>query len=94
MLYPFVSVLPFTTTAGFLVDQLEKQGYVKRVPDPSDARARLIPISERGRLGQERARVTEQEVEAEWTHHLGEDEMEHLRRTMVRLPEITDPYAD
>ena len=61
-------------TAGFLVDQLEKHGYVERVPDPSDARARLIRISERGRRGQERARVTEQEVEAEWTRHLGEDE--------------------
>ena len=47
-------------TAGFLVDQLEKHGYVERVPDPTDARARLIRISERGRLGQERARVTEQ----------------------------------
>ena len=29
-------------TAGFLVNQLEKGGYVERVPDPSDARARLV----------------------------------------------------
>ena len=28
-------------SAGFLVDQLERAGYVERVPDPSDARARL-----------------------------------------------------
>src|SRR5262245_25369707 len=28
-------------TAGFLVDQLERGGYVRRVPDPADARARL-----------------------------------------------------
>jgi hypothetical protein len=26
-------------TAGFLVDQLERAGYVRRVPDPRDARA-------------------------------------------------------
>ena len=81
-------------TAGFLVDQLVKHGYVERVPDPSDARARLIRISERGRLGQERGRLTEQEVEAEWARHLGEDEMEHLRQTMIKLRETTDPYAD
>lgn len=29
-------------TAGFLVDQLERAGYVERGPDPTDARARLI----------------------------------------------------
>ena len=29
-------------TAGFLVDQLEKTGYVTRVPDPTDRRARLV----------------------------------------------------
>jgi hypothetical protein len=29
-------------SAGFLVDQLERAGYVERVPDPSDARARLV----------------------------------------------------
>ena len=31
-------------TAGFLVDQLERAGYVRRVPDPRDARARLLKI--------------------------------------------------
>ena len=35
-------------TAGFLVDQLERADYVRRVPDPRDARARLVRISERG----------------------------------------------
>ena len=29
-------------TAGFLVDQLERAGYVERTPDPTDARARLV----------------------------------------------------
>jgi DNA-binding MarR family transcriptional regulator len=36
-------------SAGFLVDQLERAGYVERIPDPSDARARLVRIAERGR---------------------------------------------
>src|SRR5690349_13742892 len=35
-------------TAGFLVDQLERAGYVQRVPDPSDARARLVRMAARG----------------------------------------------
>ena len=81
-------------TAGFLVDQLEKGGYVERLPDPSDARARLICISERGRAVQERARVIEQEVEAEWTSHLGSASMSRLRGALLKLREITDPYAE
>jgi hypothetical protein len=31
-------------SAGVLVDQLERLGYVRRVPDPTDGRARLIVI--------------------------------------------------
>ncbi len=32
-------------SAGWLVDQLEAAGYVERVPDPSDARARLVRLT-------------------------------------------------
>src|SRR3954447_10859544 len=56
-------------TAGFLVDQLERAGYVRRAPDPRDARARLIQIAERGWAAVEIARRTEATVEAEWTSH-------------------------
>src|SRR5215207_7111589 len=31
-------------SAGFLVDQLERTGYVERVPDPADRRARLVRV--------------------------------------------------
>src|SRR3977135_4145347 len=36
-------------SAGVLVDQLERLGYVRRVCDPADGRARLIVIEQRGR---------------------------------------------
>lgn len=81
-------------TAGFLVDQLEKGGYVERASDPTDGRARLIRIADRGRIVQAHAAQVEQAIYAEWTDHLGEPEMARLRRTMMRLREITDPYAD
>jgi DNA-binding MarR family transcriptional regulator len=79
-------------TAGFLVDQLERAGYVHRVPDPRDARARLVQIAERGRAAVEVARQTEAEVEAEWTAHLGEEATTQLRHALARLRDITDPY--
>jgi DNA-binding MarR family transcriptional regulator len=80
-------------SAGFLVDQLEKAGYVERVPDPGDARARLVRVAERGARVIALAAEEAARVEAEWAAHLGAEDMAHLRRTLLRLREITDPYA-
>jgi DNA-binding MarR family transcriptional regulator len=79
-------------TAGFLVDQLEKGGYVRRVPDPADGRARLVKFTDRGKGVIAVARRVEGEVEAEWTKHLGKRGAEQLRTQLTRLREITDPY--
>ena len=79
-------------TAGHLVDQLQRAGYVRRVPDPTDARARLVQIAERGREMVVVARRVEIEVEAEWTAYLGEEVAAQLRAALTRLREITDPY--
>jgi DNA-binding MarR family transcriptional regulator len=81
-------------TAGFLVDRLADAGYVERVPDPTDARARLVRIADRGRVAQECSARTVAEVEAEWEAHVGVRDMERLRAIMARLREVTDPYRD
>lgn len=80
-------------SAGFLVDQLERADYVERVADPSDARARLVKITERGQQTLPLAARAVAEVEAEWTEHLGARRMRQLRDILTRLREITDPYA-
>jgi DNA-binding MarR family transcriptional regulator len=80
-------------TAGFLVDQLAKAGWVERVPDPSDRRARLVRFSARGEEALPVAAAAVAAVEAEWTAHLGKRQMAQLRQTLAKLREITDPYA-
>lgn len=80
-------------TAGFLVDQLAKAGWVERVPDPTDKRARLVRISGRGEAALPIAAAAVAEVEAEWAAHLGAPNMAQLRQILARLREITDPYA-
>src|SRR3712207_3370565 len=79
-------------TAGHLVDQLERAGYVRRVPDPTDARARLVQMAERGLAVVEIARRVGARVAAEGTADLGEEDTAHLRATLERLRGITDPY--
>jgi DNA-binding MarR family transcriptional regulator len=79
-------------SAGFLVDQLEREGYVQRVPDPADGRARLVRIAERGARSVEASRAIVAQVEAEWTAHLGASRMARLRRILNDLREITDPW--
>lgn len=79
-------------TAGFLVDQLERTGYVRRTPDPTDARARLVRIADRGRAAQPVADAAVAQVEAEWRLHLGERRWQQLQQALTRLREVTDPY--
>ncbi|VFA98157.1 homoprotocatechuate degradation operon regulator, HpaR [Nocardia cyriacigeorgica] len=79
-------------TAGFLVDQLERAGYVERVPDPTDGRARLVRLSARGQRASAVANAVAAEVEHEWSRHLGPRATAQLRRALTRLREITDPY--
>lgn len=80
-------------TAGFLVDQLEKSGWVERVPDPTDKRARLVRMTSSAREAVPIAAATVKEIEAEWEAHLGPQRMAQLRRALIQLREITDPYA-
>ncbi|WP_238154694.1 MarR family winged helix-turn-helix transcriptional regulator [Ornithinimicrobium sufpigmenti] len=79
-------------TAGFLVDQLEKAGYVERRPDPLDARARRIVLGPRGEAVRVAAREMEEQLEAEWATHLGPEQMDALHQALASLREITDPF--
>jgi DNA-binding MarR family transcriptional regulator len=79
-------------SAGFLVEHLERAGYVERVADPADGRARLVRVAERGARSVEVSREIVERVEAEWTAHLGEGRMATLRQILTDLREITDPW--
>ena len=80
-------------SAGVLVDQLERLGYVRRVPDPADGRARVIVIEQRGRRAVEVATATLDEIFSEWKAYLGTRNFTLLHQILDQLREITDPYA-
>lgn len=79
-------------TVGSIVDQLERAGYVRRCPDPDDARARLVTITDRGRQLVESTVPVVREVERAWRAHLGATRARQLREALAALREITDPY--
>lgn len=80
-------------TAGALVDELERNGYVTRRPDPADARARLVVLSERGTALCHAAAMEVARVEADWQAHLGAAAYRQLRTSMIALRELTDPQS-
>lgn len=70
---------------GYLVDYLERCGYVERRPDPSDRRATLISLTERGWEQVRAALSIIAAIEAEWAGELGDQRMEQLREGLTQL---------
>ena len=79
-------------SAAFLVEQLETAGYVERVPDPTDGRARLVRLTTRARRVAEAADAEVQRVLSEWADHVGEERLRQMHETLRDLREITDPW--
>jgi DNA-binding MarR family transcriptional regulator len=68
-----------------LVAHLERHGYVERIPDPSDRRAKLVRTTARGNELYAIAREFVAELEAEWTRRLGKQKMRQLRELLEEL---------
>lgn len=79
-------------SAASLVEQLEAAGYVERVPDPTDGRARLVRLTERAQPLVRAADAEVRRVLAEWAEHVGEDRLAQVHQTLHDLRELTDPW--
>jgi DNA-binding MarR family transcriptional regulator len=81
-------------TVGSIVDQLERAGYVERMQDPGDARARLVSLTVKGRELVELSLPVVRGIEASWAEHLGPTRTRELRGALTDLRAITDPFYD
>jgi DNA-binding MarR family transcriptional regulator len=70
---------------GYLVDHLEAHGYVERVADPADGRAKIVRLTGRGWEVDRTARAIVARIEQEWAALLGDDRLADLRRTLRDL---------
>ncbi len=66
-------------SVGEVATDLERRGYVERVPDPADGRAKIIRLTERGREAREVGRGLIAGIEREWAERFGEDRIAALR---------------
>lgn len=70
---------------GELVDELEDLGYVTRQPDPTDRRAKLVVLTDRGRAAVEAGKQTIIGLESRITEILGEHGHRTLRTLLSEL---------
>lgn len=68
-----------------LVDELEQRGYVRRVADPEDARAKIVRLTARGRRFAAETRRAVAAVAARARRELGERRFETLREALELL---------
>jgi DNA-binding MarR family transcriptional regulator len=70
---------------GRLVADLEARGYLERTPDPTDGRARLVRLSERGHAVTRVAEAIIAGIETDWAQRLGAAQLAGLRRRLIDL---------
>ncbi len=73
---------------GYLVDDLEAHGYVERVPDPADRRAKIVRLTARGREVDETVREVIRHIEAQWAERMGTADyrrLVQLLRTLIAV---------
>ena len=72
-------------SVGEFADDLERHGYLERVPDPSDGRAKIIRLTDRGRKAYAIGRGLVDEIERQWAERYGEERVEALRDALEAI---------
>ena len=68
-----------------IVDSLQARGYVERVPDPRDRRAKRVRLTDEGRRADQIGREVLGQIEAEWAQRFGRDRIADLRATLAEV---------
>lgn len=76
-----------------VVDDLESRGYVRRVADPEDARAKIVRLTAHGRRAAGEARRAVQSLETRTRRQMGDRRYDTLRETLEELTAGEDEAA-
>jgi len=72
-------------SVGEATSDLEQRGYVERVPDPNDGRAKIIRLTERGREAHAIGSRLIDDLEREWAERYGEERVAALREALEEI---------
>jgi DNA-binding MarR family transcriptional regulator len=72
-------------SVGEVTTELERLGYVERVPDPNDGRAKIIRLTERGRAAQSLGLGIIEQIEQDWAERYGVDRVAALRDALEAI---------
>ena len=72
-------------STGSLVDHMMACGYVERLPDPNDGRAKIVRLTERGWELDNAAREILSQIEQDWAEQVGDERMAQLKQTLKDL---------
>ena len=81
-------------TINDLLSDLEKRGYLERTLDPTDGRARIVRLSERGWNLQQVISDMSFATESEWAQVIGETRYSEFRSTLYELVAYTLPAEE
>jgi DNA-binding MarR family transcriptional regulator len=70
---------------GELIDTLELRGYVERIPDPADRRAKVIRYTKRGWDAHEHGAESVAAIQSSWAERLGPDKFNQLIELLREL---------
>ncbi len=71
-----------------LLGDLERLGYLERTVDPTDERARIVRLTERGQRLQEAALASHRAVEREWADAVGPERWEQLLEALAAIAPV------
>jgi DNA-binding MarR family transcriptional regulator len=70
---------------GEVVSDLEALGYLERVPDPGDRRAKIVRLTDTGLDATEAAGRIFADIERRWAERFGEERLAVLRGTLEEI---------
>jgi DNA-binding MarR family transcriptional regulator len=77
-----------------IIDDLEGRGYVRRVPDPEDGRAKVVKLTAHGRRCTAEYRRAIQALESQCRRMLGDRAYEILREALDELSASREPFEE
>jgi DNA-binding MarR family transcriptional regulator len=72
-------------SVGEVTNDLEQRGYLERVPDPADGRAKIIRLTNRGREAQAIGRGLIDDIERDWAERFGTEQVAALREALEAI---------